>query len=122
MPGVRTLEDLKRLKEEALEMKNARMTQARGKITVGMGTCSIAAGAETTMTAILKSIEEEDLSGVVVQKTGCRGLCEWEPVVEVGTGNAPCVTYGKVSSQRAEEIIKEHIMGEKVVAAYLIPA
>ncbi len=122
MPEVKSLEDLKRLKEDALERQKAQMTEARGRITVGMGTCSIAAGAGITMTAILKVIKEENLSDIVVKQTGCRGLCEWEPIVEVVTGNDPSVTYGKVSAQRAEEIIQEHILGAKVVEEYLIPA
>jgi NADP-reducing hydrogenase subunit HndB len=74
------------------------------------------------MKAILKVIEEENLSGIVVRQTGCMGLCEWEPIVEVTLGDAPKVTYGKVSAERAKQIMKEHVMGEKVVTEFVIRA
>jgi NADP-reducing hydrogenase subunit HndB len=87
-----------------------------------MGTCGIAAGARETMKAILETIETENLSGIVVKQTGCMGLCEWEPIVEVVMGEAPKVTYGKVSAERAKQIMKEHVIGEKIVAELVIPA
>ncbi len=122
MSTVKSLEALKRLKEEALAKREAKTTAARAQIVVGMGTCGIAAGAREAMKAILKVIEEDNLSGIVVRQTGCMGLCEWEPIVEVTLGDAPKVTYGKVSAERAKQIMKEHVMGEKVVTEFVIPA
>ena len=122
MPAVKSLEDLKRVKEEALEKRNAQATSGKAQITVGMGTCGIAAGARDTMKAILKVIEEENLSDIVVAQTGCIGVCEWEPIVDVVIGNEPKVTYGKVTPEKAREIVKEHIMRSKIISEYLIPA
>lgn len=122
MPGVKSLEELKRLKEEALEKRKAQATAGRAQITVGMGTCGIAAGARDTMKAILDVIEDDKLSDIIVTQTGCIGLCEWEPIVEIVVGNEPKVTYGKVSPKLARQIMKEHIEGGKVLAEHLIPA
>jgi len=122
MPAVKSLEDLKRVKEEALEKRKAQATSGRAQITVGMGTCGIAAGARDTMKAILKVIEEESLSDIIVAQTGCIGICEWEPIVDVVIGQGPKVTYGKVSPERAREIMEEHVMGSKIISEYLIPA
>lgn len=122
MPGVKSLEDLKRLKEEALEKRRAQATNARAQITVGMGTCGIAAGARETMKAILEVIEADNLSDIIVTQTGCIGLCEWEPIVQVVMGNQSKVTYGKVSPDRARQIMREHIEGEKLLSELLIPA
>jgi NADP-reducing hydrogenase subunit HndB len=122
MPAVKSLEDLKRVKEEALEKRNAQATSGKAQITVGMGTCGIAAGARETMKAILKVIEEENLSDIIVAQTGCVGACEWEPIVEVTIGQEPKVSYGKVSPEKAKEIMQEHIMGSKIISEYLIPA
>jgi (2Fe-2S) ferredoxin len=119
---VKSLEELKRLKEEALEKRNAQATTARAKVTVGMGTCGIAAGARDTMKSILGFIEEEQVNDIVVAQTGCVGLCEWEPIVEVEIGSEPKVMYGKVSADRAKEIMREHTMGSKIVPEYVIPA
>jgi (2Fe-2S) ferredoxin len=122
MSAVKSLEALKRLKEEALAKRQAKTRAGRAQITVGMGTCGIAAGARETMKAILETIEAENLSGIVVRQTGCIGLCEWEPIVEVVIGEAPKVTYGKVSAERARQIMKEHVIGEKIVAEFIIPS
>lgn len=121
MSAVKTLEDLKRLREEALEKRQARVTSGRAQIVVGMGTCGIAAGARDTMKAILQVIEEEGLSGIIVTQTGCVGLCEWEPIVEVTVGGSPKVMYGKVSADKAREIMKKHVLGGKVVPELVIP-
>ena len=122
MPAVKSLEDLKRVKEEALEKRKAQATSGRAQITVGMGTCGIAAGARDTMKAILNVIEVENLEDIIVAQTGCIGLCEWEPIVEVVVGQEPKVVYGKVSPDRAKEIMREHLMGSKIIPEYVIPA
>jgi NADP-reducing hydrogenase subunit HndB len=122
MPAVKSLEDLKRLKEEALEKRKAQATAGRAQITVGMGTCGIAAGARETMKAILEVIEKDNLSDIIVTQTGCIGLCEWEPIVEVVVGNEPKVMYGKVSREMAKQIMQEHIEGGKVLPEFVIPA
>lgn len=122
MPAVKSLEDLKRVREEALEKRKAQATSGRAQITVGMGTCGIAAGARDTMKAILGFIEEDDLSDIIVAQTGCVGLCEWEPIVEVAIGQEPKVTYGKVTPDKAREIMREHVVGSKIITEYVIPA
>jgi NADP-reducing hydrogenase subunit HndB len=122
MSGVKSLEDLKRLKQEAMEKRKAQATTGRAQITVGMGTCGIAAGARDTMKAILEFIEEENMSDIIVTQTGCVGLCEWEPIVEVAVGSEPKVMYGKVSPKTAKRIMREHVEGGKILTEYLIPA
>ncbi|NJN96823.1 MAG: (2Fe-2S) ferredoxin domain-containing protein [Anaerolineales bacterium] len=122
MPAVKSLEELKRLREAALEKRQAKTTTGYAQITVGMGTCGIAAGARETMKVILEMIESESLGDVVVKQTGCLGLCEWEPIVEVVIGEGPKVTYGKVSGAKARQIMKEHVIGNKVITEFVIPA
>ena len=119
---VKSLEELRRLKEEALEKRKAQATTRRAKVTVGMGTCGIAAGARDTMQSILEFIEEEQANDIIVAQTGCIGLCEWDPIIEVEIGSEPKVMYGKVSADRAKEIMREHVVGSKIVPEYVIPA
>ncbi|MCD6291650.1 MAG: (2Fe-2S) ferredoxin domain-containing protein [Anaerolineae bacterium] len=121
MPAIKSLEDLRRVREEALQKRKARETSGRIQIIVGMGTCGIAAGARETMRAILDVIESEDLSDIIVKQTGCIGLCEWEPIVEVIVDNQPKVTYGKVDANAARRIMKEHVIGGQVVQELLVP-
>ncbi len=121
MPAVKSLDELKRLKEDAIAKRNAKTTAGTAQVTVAMGTCGIAAGARETMRAILDTIEADGLSGVVVKQTGCMGLCELEPIVQVEVGGAAKVTYGKVSVDQAKRIMKEHVVGGHVVAELVIP-
>jgi (2Fe-2S) ferredoxin len=110
---------LKRLKEEALSASTA--TTGRAQITVGMGTAALPP-APGHMKAILDVIEDAKLSDIIVTQTGCIGLCEWEPIVEIVVGQTPKVIYGKVSPKIARQIMHEHVEGGKVLAEYLIPA
>lgn len=122
MPAVKSLAELKRLKEEALQKREATRTSGRVQVIVAMGTTGIAAGARETMRAVLEIVEQENLSDVLVRQTGNIGLDSWEPIVEVVVGEESKVTYGKVSAERARRIMKEHVMGGKVVSEYVIPA
>ncbi len=121
MPTVKSLDDLKRLREEALEKQKMKTAEGKAHVIVGMGTCGIAAGARETMKAILNYIETENLSGIVVTQTGCIGQCEKEPIVQVAIGDQPKVTYGKVNAEAARRIMKEHVEAGHVVQDHVIP-
>ena len=121
MPTVKSLEDLKRIREEALAKRKVKTEEGKAQIIVGMGTCGIAAGARDTMKAILETIEGESLSGISVSQTGCIGLCEKEPIVQVVVGDQPKVTYGKVTGEVAHQILKDHVLGGKIVEDHVIP-
>ncbi len=121
MPAIRSLDELRKLKEEALEKRKAKATSGRIQVTVAMGTCGIAAGAREAMRAILNAIETSSLSGVVVRQTGCMGMCELEPIVQVEVGTTPTITYGKVTAERAKQIMNEHVTGGRVVKDLVIP-
>lgn len=120
MPTIKNLEDLKRIREEALEKRKLKTASGNVQVVVGMGTCGIAAGARETMKAILETIEHDGLSGISVTQTGCIGLCEREPIVMVTIGEDPKVTYGKVTPEVARRILKEHVGDGKVVEAHKI--
>ncbi len=122
MSPIKSLEDLKRIREEAIEKRKAKATFGNSQVIVGMGTCGIAAGARDTMKAILNEIETQNLEGIVVTQTGCIGLCEKEPIVQVIVGENSKVTYGKVTPTIAKRILKEHILGGKVVQENVIEA
>jgi NADP-reducing hydrogenase subunit HndB len=122
MSIVKSLEDLKRFREEALEKRKMNSTAGKAQISVAMGFCSIAAGARETLEAIMNEIEVEKLSGMIVTQTGCIGLCEKEPIVQVQIGDQPKVVYGKVSPKVARQIVQEHLVAGKIVEANKIEA
>jgi len=122
MTTVKSLEDLKKLRELALEKRKVKTAEGKAQVTVAMGTCGIAAGARETMKAVLDVIEKNNISGIIVSQTGCIGLCEREPIVQVTVGEEPKVTYGKVTPEIARRIMTEHIGEGKIVKENVIPA
>lgn len=122
MPTIKSLEDLKRVREEALQKRQLKSEPGSVQIIVGMGTPGIAAGARETMKAILESIQENQLTNIVVRQTGNIGMDSSEPIVQVIIGDAPKVTYGKVSPNIARRIMKEHVQAGNVVKEFTIEA
>jgi len=120
MTTIKSLEDLKRAREDALKKRDAKTASGVAQVIVGMGTCGIAAGARDTMKAILDTIEKDSLNGIIVTQTGCIGLCEKEPIVQVVIGTQPKVTYGKVDAEVAKKILKEHVINGQPVADHVI--
>jgi len=121
MPAIKSLDELKRIREEALKRKEMKTASGGVQVIVAMGTCGIAAGARDTMKSVLNYIEENKVSGVSVTQTGCIGLCEHEPIVEVMIGDQPKVYYRKVNAEVAEKIMKEHVQGGKPVESNILP-
>jgi NADP-reducing hydrogenase subunit HndB len=120
MTAIKSLEDLQRVRFEALEKRKAITTSKKVRILVAMGSCGIAAGANETMKAITDQIEAEKLSGILVTQTGCIGLCSSEPIVQVVSGEDHKTIYGKVSPSVARRIIKEHVANEHIVQEYVV--
>ncbi|MCL4407990.1 MAG: (2Fe-2S) ferredoxin domain-containing protein, partial [Thermotogae bacterium] len=80
---IKSLEDLERIKEEGLKDLSGRQSKKRGRITVAMGTCGISAGAKDTLKALVDELDRDGIEDVAVIQSGCMGLCEVEPTVEV---------------------------------------
>lgn len=120
MPAIKSLDELKRVREQALKKKQMKAAPGSVQVIVAMGTCGIAAGARDTMKSILNYIEAEEVGGVTVTQTGCIGLCEQEPIVQVVFGDQPKVMYGKVNSQVAERIMKQHVQNGQPVKENII--
>jgi NADP-reducing hydrogenase subunit HndB len=119
MSQIKSLEDLKRIREEALRKRELKTEPGQTQIIVGMGTPGIAAGARETMKAILEYIEARQLRDITVRQTGNIGLDSWEPIVQVVRGNEK-ISYGKVSPDVARKIMKEHVEEDHPVEAYII--
>jgi NADP-reducing hydrogenase subunit HndB len=120
MPTVKSLEDLQRIREEALKKREIKEQSGQTEIIVGMGTPGIAAGARDTMRAILQFIEVNRVPDITVRQTGNIGLDSWEPIVIVTMQNLPKVTYGKVTPAAAERIMREHVLEGQIVKDYVI--
>lgn len=119
---MKSLEELKKIKERALERRKLSGEGAKARVTVAMGTCGIAAGARDTMKAILDEIEEQQVEDVVVTQTGCMGLCEYEPMVQIQVGEGEAVTYGHIDEERVPQLIENHLIHGEPVEAWRVQA
>lgn len=117
---MKSLEDLKRIREQAQAQIKLRTQESSTKIIVGMGTCGIAAGARETLMAILDELSKRNIQDVVVTQTGCVGLCEYEPLVNVVKPGQPKVTYMKVTPERARQIVASHIVNDQVINEWVL--
>lgn len=115
-----TLDDLKRIKEEAKAATTLREGGQRAKITVHMGTCGIASGARAVMSAFMDEVSKRQINDVIITTSGCAGLCSREPMATIELlGEAP-VKYVDLNEAKTREILVEHVIGGKIVEKYAL--
>ena len=91
------------------------------RVVVGMATCGIAAGARPVLNAFVEKVNEAGLSDkVMVSQTGCIGVCQYEPIVEIFEADKEKVTYIKMTPEKAAEVVEKHLKGGNVVTKYTI--
>lgn len=120
---MKTLEELQAMRDE---MKSQIGTRREGKyrvrIVVGMATCGIAAGARPVLAACADEVSKRNLTDVIVTQTGCIGICQFEPVVEVYDENGTKTTYVHVTPEKVPKIIAQHVVNGNPVVEYTIGA
>ena len=120
---MKSLAELAAIREKMKDKIVLREGTSTTRVVVGMATCGIAAGARPVLNAFVDGVNKEGLaSDVVVSQTGCIGICQYEPVVEVYKAGEEKVTYVKMTAEKVEKVLKEHIKGGKVVTEYTITA
>lgn len=117
---MKTLADLKKIREKAQQEMKLRSTNTRIKIVVGMGTSGIATGAREVMKSIMDEVANRQLTDVIVTQTGEKGLSSMEPVIDIIEEGKPIVTYGNLNAEKAKKIIVEHVVNGKIVNDYVI--
>lgn len=118
MPKIKSLEELKRIREEAQKDLRVR-TETGTRIIIGMGTCGIAAGARDVMHAILKELERRDIEAHV-ETVGCIGMCAKEPLVDIEQAGKPRVTYANVTPEMVPRLIEEHLVHGRVIQEWAL--
>lgn len=118
---MKTLAELAAIREQMKDKIILREGSNDIRVVVGMATCGIAAGARPVLNAFVEGVNKAGLnSKVTVSQTGCIGICQYEPVVEVFEAGKDKVTYVKMNAEKADRVIAEHLLGGKVVAEYTI--
>ena len=118
---MKSLAELAAIREKMKDKVVLREGTNDTRIVVGMATCGIAAGARPVLNAFVEGVNREGLNNTVtVSQTGCIGLCQYEPIVEVVQPGKEKVTYVKMTAEKAEKVLAEHIKGGKIVEEYTI--
>jgi NADP-reducing hydrogenase subunit HndB len=113
MPKLKTIEDLKAIREQAQRDLKLR-TETGTRIIIGMGTCGIAAGARETMHAVLEELNKRQIDAHVTT-VGCIGMCSKEPLVDIEQAGQPRITYCNVHPDMVSRLIEEHLVRGVVV-------
>ena len=116
---MKSLADLQKLREQAKKRLDLREGEAEYRVVVGMATCGIAAGARPVLNALVEEAANKNYNCVVTQ-TGCIGMCQFEPIVEVTLPGKEKVTYGKVTPEKVARIVVDHVVNGNPVVEYTI--
>ena len=111
---IKSLADLRKIKETCTDLTSTRCTDTK-TIVIGMGTCGIAAGAREIMDEVLKELQRRGIGDVSVQTTGCIGMCQQEPLLDVIIPGKERITYGKITRADVKRIIAEHVVNGRIV-------
>ncbi len=119
MPRLK-IDDLNKIAEQHQRKMNVREGAGKAKITVHMGTCGIAAGARTIMSAFLKEIEQSNAHDVMLTSSACAGLCSKEPMATIELAGQAPVKYVDLTEEKVKKIFKNHVLNGKFVQEYAL--
>ena len=112
---MKTLAELQAIRDKARAQIGIREEDKDAvRVLVGMATCGIAAGARPVLNAFVEK--------VAVTQTGCIGICQYEPVVEVLVPGQEKVTYVKMTPEKAVRVVNDHLVNGNVVTEFTIGA
>ena len=118
---MKSLAELAAIREKMKDKVILREGTGEIRVVVGMATCGIAAGARPVLNTFVEKVSEAGLGEkVTVSQTGCIGVCQYEPVVEIFEAGKDKVTYVKMTPEKAAEVVETHLKGGQIVDEYTI--
>lgn len=118
---MKSLAELAAIREKMKDKVILREGTGDIRVVVGMATCGIAAGARPVLNTFVEKVSEAGLGEkVTVSQTGCIGVCQYEPVVEIFEAGKDKVTYVKMTPEKAVEVVEKHLKGGQIVDEYTI--
>ena len=118
---MKSLSELQAIRDKMKNAINVRESDGdKIRVVVGMATCGIAAGARPVLNSFTEEVAKRGLSNVSVSQTGCIGICQYEPVVEVFMPDGGKTTYVKMTAEKAVRVVNDHLVNGNVVSEYTI--
>ena len=116
---MKSLAELQAIKNKMKDKVVLREGSGDIRVVVGMATCGIAAGARPVLNAFVEEVNKEGLaSKVTVSQTGCVGLCQYEPIVEIHEAGKEKVTYVKMTAEKAKTVVEKHLKNGEIVVEF----
>jgi len=113
-------EDLIKIKKHTLDKRKLSKREKKIRITVHMGTCGIASGAQKILDALTKEIEKRKQKNIAIITSGCMGLCSREPLITVEIFGQEPIIYQYMDKEKMLEVFKKHILEGKVLTDYAL--
>ena len=118
---MKSLEELQAIRDRMKGKVALREGLGDIRIVVGMATCGIAAGARPVLSTLVEEVDKQGLGEkATVSQTGCIGICQYEPVVEITCPGQEKVTYVKMTPEKVARVVSEHLVGGHPVTEYTI--
>ena len=116
---MKSLAELQAIKNKMRDKVVLREGSNNIRVVVGMATCGIAAGARPVLNAFVEEVNNTGLyDKVTVSQTGCVGLCQYEPIVEIYEAGKEKVTYVKMTPEKAKTVVEKHLKNGEIVAEF----
>ncbi|MBM7615887.1 (2Fe-2S) ferredoxin domain-containing protein [Alkaliphilus hydrothermalis] len=90
------------------------------RVVLGYGVCSISVGASEVLKAMQEVIADGEINNVVIETTGCAGLCAKEPMLDIYTPDGKRFTYEYVTADKAKAIVVSHAILEEEIKKWLL--
>ena len=117
---MKTLAELSGIRDKMKDKVAMRAEHEGIRVVVGMATCGIAAGARPVLNAFVEEVAKQQLDHIIVTQTGCIGICQYEPVVEITEPGKDKVTYVKMTEEKAREVVEKHLKNGTPILEYTI--
>ena len=118
---MKSLAELQAIRDKMKSKVILREGSGEIRVVVGMATCGIAAGARPVLNAFVEAVNAENLTDkVTVSQTGCIGICQYEPVVEIHEAGKEKITYVKMTAEKVQTVDEKHLKGGNVVSEFTL--
>ena len=116
---VTPLDIIKKKRAEAVSRIISKGYLSTKRVYVGMATCEIAAGSREVMDVFQQAIAN-GLTDVYLSQKGCAGRCNLEPTVEIVEEGRIPVKYGRITPDKARDIVERHLKKGEVISEWTI--
>jgi len=111
---VKNKEDLINIKKRVVAQNSLGENGKKYKITVHLGTCGIASGADAVRDSVKEEINIRKSNDVMFATSGCVGFCAIEPMLTVESVDLEPVIYYSLDNQKIKRLFEVHIDRGKV--------